>query len=103
MINNILFLAYEIWFNLLLITSIKKLLLLLLLLLLHISWVFPHTTKNTLKYVVDRGILWKLEVALGQQMFAQDCHIPSAATVGLEHQYMIRVGKTAVCPITHSI
>jgi hypothetical protein len=37
MINVILFLAYEIWFYLLLITSIK--LLLVLLLLLYISWV----------------------------------------------------------------
>jgi hypothetical protein len=59
MINNILFLAYEIWFYLLTITSIN------ILLLLYISWVFPYTTKK-LKYVVDRGILWKLEVALGQ-------------------------------------
>jgi hypothetical protein len=63
MINNILFLAYEIWFYLLLITSIK-------ILLLYISWVFPYTTKK-IKYVVDRGILWKLEVALGQQKSAQ--------------------------------
>jgi hypothetical protein len=69
MINNILFLAYGIWFYLLLITSIK---ILLLLLLLYISWGFPYTTKK-IKYVVevDRGILWKLEVALGQQKSAQ--------------------------------
>jgi hypothetical protein len=53
---NILFLAYEIWFYLP-ITSIKILLLLF----------FPYTTK-TIRYVVDRGILWKLEVALGQQV-----------------------------------
>jgi hypothetical protein len=39
---------------------------LLLLLLLYISCVFPYTTKQ-LKYVVDSGILGKLEVALGQQ------------------------------------
>jgi hypothetical protein len=51
-------LAYEIWFYLLLIMSIK------ILLLLHISWAFPYTTKK-LKYVVDRGILWKSEVVLG--------------------------------------
>jgi hypothetical protein len=57
-------LAYEIWFYLLLITSIK------ILLLLYISWDFPYTTKQ-LKYVVDRGILWKLEVALCQQKSAQ--------------------------------
>jgi hypothetical protein len=49
MINNILFLDYEILFYLLLITSIK-------ILLLYISWVFPYTTKQ-LKYVVDRWIL----------------------------------------------
>jgi hypothetical protein len=65
MTHNILFLAYEISFHLLLITSIK-----ILLLLLYISWVFLYTTKN-LKYVVDRGILWKLEAALGQQKSAQ--------------------------------
>jgi hypothetical protein len=41
MINNILFLAYEIWFYLLPITSIN-----ILLLLLYISWVFPYTTKK---------------------------------------------------------
>jgi hypothetical protein len=63
MINNILFLAYEIWFYLFLITSIK-------ILLLYISWVFLYTTKK-LKYVVDRGILGKLEAALGQQKSAQ--------------------------------
>jgi hypothetical protein len=35
-----------------------------------------------LKYVVDRGILWKLEVALGQQKSAQaSCKlIPSYCT-----------------------
>jgi hypothetical protein len=47
----------------LIITSIK-------ILLLHISWVFPYTTKK-LKYVLDRGILGKLEVALDQQKPAQ--------------------------------
>jgi hypothetical protein len=36
--NNILFLAYEIWFYLLITKSIK------ILLLLYISWVFPYTT-----------------------------------------------------------
>jgi hypothetical protein len=69
MINNILFLAYEIWFYLLLIASIK-------ILLMCISRVFPYTTKNKLKYVVDRGILWKSEVALGQQKSAQACITP---------------------------
>jgi hypothetical protein len=54
MLNNVLFLAYEILFYLLFITSIK--ILLLLLLLLYISWVFPYTTKKKLN-VVDRGIL----------------------------------------------
>jgi hypothetical protein len=39
MINNILFLVYEILFYLLLITSIK-------ILLLYISWGFPHITKK---------------------------------------------------------
>jgi hypothetical protein len=39
-------------------------------LLLYISWVFPYTSKK-LKYVVDRGILGKLDVALGQQKSAQ--------------------------------
>jgi hypothetical protein len=39
MINNMLFLAYEIWFYLLLITIIK-------ILLLYISWVSPYTTKQ---------------------------------------------------------
>jgi hypothetical protein len=43
-----------------------------MLLLLYISWVFPYTTKK-IKYVVDRGILWTLEVALGQQKSAQAC------------------------------
>jgi hypothetical protein len=66
MINNILFLAYEILFYLLLITSIK----ILLLLLLYISWGFPYTTKK-LKYFADRGILWKLERVLVQQKSAQ--------------------------------
>jgi hypothetical protein len=37
---------------------------------LYISWVFPYTTKE-IKFVVDRWILWKLEVALGQQKSAQ--------------------------------
>jgi hypothetical protein len=41
-----------------------------ILLLLYISWLFLYTTKK-LKYVVDRGILGKLEVALGQQKPAQ--------------------------------
>jgi hypothetical protein len=75
MINNILFLAYDIWLYLLLITSIK------ILLLLYISWVFPYTTKK-IKYVVDRGILWKSEVALGQQKSAQAC---STLTVTRKH------------------
>jgi hypothetical protein len=58
MINNILFLAYEIWFYLVLITSIK------ILLPFYILWVLQL---KKLKYVVDRGILGKSEVALGQQ------------------------------------
>jgi hypothetical protein len=36
--------------------------------------VFPGVSRiqlKKLKYVVDRGILWKLEVALGQQKSAQ--------------------------------
>jgi hypothetical protein len=41
MINNILFLAYEIWFYLVLITSVK-----ILLLSLYIFWVLPYTTKK---------------------------------------------------------
>jgi hypothetical protein len=49
MINNILFLAYDILFYLLLIVSIK-------ILLLYISWVFRIHLKK-LKYVVDRGIV----------------------------------------------
>jgi hypothetical protein len=40
MINSILFLAYEMLFYLLLITSIN------ILLLLYISWVFPYITKK---------------------------------------------------------
>jgi hypothetical protein len=36
----------------------------------YISWVFPYATKK-IKYAVDRGILGKLEVALGQQKSAQ--------------------------------
>jgi hypothetical protein len=39
---------------------------------LYIFWVFTYTTKK-IKYVVDRGILGKLEVALGQQKSAQTC------------------------------
>jgi hypothetical protein len=62
MINNILFLAYEILFYLLLITSIK--------ILLYTYWVYPIQLKK-IKYVVDLGILGKLEVALGQQKSAQ--------------------------------
>jgi hypothetical protein len=38
----------------------------------YISWVFPYTTKK-IKYLVDRGILWKLEAALGQQKSDQAC------------------------------
>jgi hypothetical protein len=44
--------------------------LIILVLFLYISLVFPKQLKK-LKYVVDRGILWKLEVALGQQTSAQ--------------------------------
>jgi hypothetical protein len=36
----------------------------------YISWTFPYTTKK-IKYVVDRGILWKSEVVLWQQKSAQ--------------------------------
>jgi hypothetical protein len=41
--------------------------------LFYISWVFPYTTKK-LKYVVERWILWKSEVALGQQKSIQACY-----------------------------
>jgi hypothetical protein len=34
---------------------------------------FPYTN-NILKYAVDRGILGKLEVALGQQKSSQTCY-----------------------------
>jgi hypothetical protein len=37
-------------------------------------YIFPGFSRiqlKKLKYVVDRGILWKLEVALGQQKSAQ--------------------------------
>jgi hypothetical protein len=42
--------------------------------------IFPGFTRiqlKKLKYVVVRGILWKLELALGQQKSAQACSIVS--------------------------
>jgi hypothetical protein len=65
MMNNILLFAYDIWLYLVLITSIKILLLLL----------YPRVSRIQLKIkvgcVLDRGVLGKLEVALGQQKSAQ--------------------------------
>jgi hypothetical protein len=86
MINNISFLVYEIWFYLLLIASIK------IVLSFYISWVFPYTAKR-LKYVVDRGILWELEVALDQQKSAQTC--TNGSVVLAEGLDMIRLRPIA--------
>jgi hypothetical protein len=86
MINNILFLAYEIWFYLLLIW---------VLIYYYYYCIIPGFSRMQLKnwkYVVDHGILWKWEVALGQQKSVQACLIlynmtsePSCTIHGNKH------------------
>jgi hypothetical protein len=63
----------------------------------HHHRIFPGFSRiqlKKLKYVVDRGILGKLKVALGQQKFAQAC---SRSPRLLHHVWFLRPKLHIAC------